>query len=250
MWNKSMNKEAGRRLKKCLTAGIGVFCIAGLSGCTNDIGEEAAKRTALDDTCVTESVVSDMEVKQDRNNGRKMYTVSFEFEGNEYTYEILAADGTVINMEQEPKPEMLETLQYIKQYEEEIVRLRDELIQRKQELEILMAETQNEEEAERLRVNMKEAEDEIDILNQRIENWEEYAAEQNEKQQKLSEKQLEELVLQRVPGAEKDTLTMEKKTEGGYDIYSGTINYEKKYYEFEIDAETGMVLYWCMELEE
>lgn len=235
-----------KMLKKNLMIGMGAFCIAGLGGCAKDIGEEAAKNAALDDLDAVESSVTEVEVLQDRNNGRKVYEVGFSFEGVEYTYEILAADGTVLSMEQTRPAELLEHLKYMEQCDEEMIRLRDELTQRKQEMEMLLAEIPDGEAAEKLRTELKETEEEIEVLNHSIENREKFAAEQ-EKRKIFTEQELEELVLQRVPGAEKEDLTMQKKTEDGYEIYSGNISYEKKRYTFEIDAETGTVVYWCME---
>ena len=66
-----------------------------------DIGEAKAKQVALSHAGYTEKKVQLLRVERDYDNGRLEYEVEFHVNHIEYTYEIDAADGTVLNYKTE-----------------------------------------------------------------------------------------------------------------------------------------------------
>lgn len=65
------------------------------------IGEDEAKRIALEDAGVAEADTTYMQVKRDRDDGTEVYDVEFYVAstGTEYDYEINAADGTIRSLD-------------------------------------------------------------------------------------------------------------------------------------------------------
>ncbi len=59
------------------------------------IGEDRAKKIALDHAGRTEGAVERLRVKLDRDDGRMIYEVDFREDRMEYEYEIDAIDGTI-----------------------------------------------------------------------------------------------------------------------------------------------------------
>ena len=68
---------------------------------SNDIGEEAAKKIALEHAGIAEADASYLWVGRDYDDGRHEYDVEF-FSGNkEYDYDIDAVDGTILSFDSE-----------------------------------------------------------------------------------------------------------------------------------------------------
>ena len=66
---------------------------------TADIGQEAAKQTALNHAGLTEAQVSRMKIELDYDDGRMEYEVDFKYNWLEYDYTIDAATGTILKYE-------------------------------------------------------------------------------------------------------------------------------------------------------
>ena len=66
-----------------------------------EIGEEAAKQTALSDAGVSESDTVYLSVKPDFDDGRLLYDVEFYAGSTEYDYEIDAYSGSVLSFDQD-----------------------------------------------------------------------------------------------------------------------------------------------------
>lgn len=66
-----------------------------------EIGEEAAKQTALSDAGVSESDTVYLSVKRDFDDGRLLYDVEFYAGSTEYDYEIDAYSGSVLSFDQD-----------------------------------------------------------------------------------------------------------------------------------------------------
>ena len=66
-----------------------------------DIGQEAAKQTALTHAGLTEAQVSNMKIKLDYDNGLPEYDVDFKYNGMEYEYTIDGATGNILKYDYE-----------------------------------------------------------------------------------------------------------------------------------------------------
>lgn len=66
------------------------------------LGEEEAKAIALREADVTETQVTQLKVRQDRDQGVDVYDVEFNYDGQEYDYEINAETGAILEQKIEP----------------------------------------------------------------------------------------------------------------------------------------------------
>ena len=85
------------------------FVMTGCSENTKDIGKEAAQKIAFIDAGINEDDVTRVRVSKEREDGEQIYEVEFTVpeEGKEFSYEILAEDGSILTMDQD----MLEGVQ-------------------------------------------------------------------------------------------------------------------------------------------
>ncbi|MCD7733883.1 MAG: PepSY domain-containing protein, partial [Clostridiales bacterium] len=67
------------------------------------IGKTAAQEIALEDAGLTESQVSGLKVKQDKENGATVYEVEFYTSSAEYEYEINGTTGAILSRDVESK---------------------------------------------------------------------------------------------------------------------------------------------------
>ena len=63
----------------------------------------------------------------------------------------------------------------------------------------------------------------------------------------VSQEQAMQTALERVPGATESDIRMELDNDDGQYKYEGDIIYDQREYEFEIDANTGVILEWSEE---
>ncbi len=66
------------------------------------ISEEEAKNIALKDANLTESEISGLRIKQERDDGIQKYEVDFYSNSREYDYDIDAISGKILEKEEEP----------------------------------------------------------------------------------------------------------------------------------------------------
>lgn len=59
-----------------------------------------------------------------------------------------------------------------------------------------------------------------------------------------------EIVLAKVSGASKDDVWIELDNDDGHQVYEGEIRYNRKEYEFELNAEDGSILEWSEEYDD
>lgn len=64
----------------------------------------------------------------------------------------------------------------------------------------------------------------------------------------ISQEDAVSLVLERVPGATAEQVYIELEKDDGHWKYEGEIHYNKKEYEFELNAETGQIIEWSEEV--
>ncbi|MBR5809015.1 MAG: PepSY domain-containing protein [Clostridia bacterium] len=70
---------------------------------SSDITKEKAKRIALTHAGASEDKIQRLELKEDREDGRQVYEIEFDFEGLEYDYEIDAKTGEILKFGKEPR---------------------------------------------------------------------------------------------------------------------------------------------------
>lgn len=74
---------------------------SGAGGTATDIGREDALAAALNHAGVSQDQVYDLEVKREYDDGRLEYEIEFKTGGWEYEYTISAADGAILDYEQD-----------------------------------------------------------------------------------------------------------------------------------------------------
>lgn len=94
----------GQEYHYAIDAVTGMVIESGTGSATGSgslIGEDEAKRIALEDAGVAEADTTYMQVKRDRDDGTEVYDVEFYVAstGTEYDYEINAADGTIRSLD-------------------------------------------------------------------------------------------------------------------------------------------------------
>ncbi len=69
------------------------------SGTSSDIGMDSAKSIALSHAGLSADSVTFSKVEQDMDDGRLVYEIEFYCNGQEYDYELLASDGSILKYE-------------------------------------------------------------------------------------------------------------------------------------------------------
>lgn len=96
-----------RKKKFVIGTAVCVMALSLFTGCNGnqgkDIGNEKAKTTALSDAGVAEDEVTRLHVNRNEDDGRIIYEVDFTIPstGIEYDYEILAEDGSILEVNKE-----------------------------------------------------------------------------------------------------------------------------------------------------
>lgn len=209
---KKEEKEKTDMMKKYMAAGIVAISVLGATtGCGftggKDIGKDAALEAALQDAGVTKEEATRLKTSKDRDDGRMIYEIQFDANGTEYDYEIAAEDGTILTADTESVAS-------------------NTAAQNK--------DTQGNESA------------------QEAQNGQQNNTQNNQSQSAganvaVSQEQAMQTALERVPGATESDIRMELDNDDGQYKYEGDIIYDQREYEFEIDANTGIILEWSEE---
>lgn len=211
------NREKEREviiMNKIYCTALPVFAAAlVMTGCsenTKDIGKEAAQKIAFIDAGINEDDVTRVRVSKEREDGEQIYEVEFTVpeEGKEFSYEILAEDGSILTMDQD----MLEGVQNNQGTQN----------------------TQNTQNSQNTQSTQDKQNTENTQINQHT----------NQEQVEISVEQARELALARVPGASESDIIIELDYDDGRYKYEGDIIYNNRQYDFEIDANTGNFLEW------
>lgn len=228
--------------KQFLTIAALTLTLAGglLTGCAEetDIGQDSAKKIALEDAGVAESDATRFRISKDKEDGRTVYEVEFSVQEKEYSYDIAAADGEIMSVEQDI----------------------DDSYVNSQNSQTGTAEntSQTEGSAQQSTDQQNTADQQSADQqggNQQTEGQQngsqQNAGQQNTPQQTVSvavsEADARKTALERVPGASEQDMRMELEFDDGQYVYEGDIIYQNKEYEFEIDANTGNFLKWSEE---
>lgn len=203
--------------KQFLTIAMLTMTLAGglLTGCAeeNDIGQDSAKKIALEDAGVAESDATRFRISKDKEDGRTVYEVEFSVQEKEYSYDIAAADGEIMSAEQDIDDSYVNS-----------------------------QNSQNSQTGTGGDTSQTDGQQGSSQQN---------AGQQNTPQQTVSvavsEADARKTALERVPGASEQDMRMELEFDDGQYVYEGDIIYQNKEYEFEIDANTGNFLKWSEE---
>ncbi len=188
---------------------IGTFAACG-SGA--DIGRNEALEVALKDAGVAEEDATRLQVSEDRDDGRKVYDVSFDVENTAYDYEIQASDGTILSSETE--------------------RTSGTITGQGNDSGNTAGNT---------------AGSGNDGTSQNTGGTQNQTQNGTTASVAISAEQAMQIALDRVPGATSNDIRMKLDYDDGYYRYEGDIIYQQREYDFEIDANTGNILEWSEE---
>ena len=222
--------------------------------------KEEALALALEDAELDEKDVKRSRVELDYDEGALTYDVEFYTDNEEYDYEIDAKSGKILSADREIEKDFRNADSGM---EAEVTE--DEAL--KTALEDANLE---EKDVEKSRVNLErddgfleysvefyigneEYDYKIDAMTGRILDVdyeiEDDFLDSDIADTGISEKEAEEIALDKVPGATTDDLRMKLERDDGRLIYEGDIRYDGMEYEFEINAENGKIISWESESE-
>lgn len=86
-----------------LTVLLGILAVSVLTGCRKetDIGQESAKKIALEHAGIQEADASNLRISRGDEDGQKTYDIEFDYQEWEYDYEIGAANGQILSADEE-----------------------------------------------------------------------------------------------------------------------------------------------------
>lgn len=221
--------------------------------------QEEALEIALTDAGIDEKDVARSRVELDYDDRTLVYDVEFYTGDEEYDYEIDAKTGDILSVDREierdfrdlrnsdaeyTKEEALEiALEDAELKEEDIDKSRVELdrddgfLTYNVEFYVGNEEYDYEIDASTGRILDVDYEIENDFINAEAEGA------------VISEAEAEEIALENVPGASSEDVFIKLERDDGHLIYEGDILYNGMEYEFEINAESGMIISWESESE-
>lgn len=239
-------REEKIMMKKALAAAAFSAVVIGLfTGCSGaDIGQEKAKEAAFSDAGVTESEISRLKVSKDRDDGRSIYEVDFMVTetGEEYDYEILASDGSVVKVDKDAG-NLIQNQNSGQDLQSQIATLQKQLDELNKQAASAGTENQDD-----LQKQIQDLQKQVDQLGQSGQSQQNSGSQTvNQANVAISLEEAGNLALERVPGATQNDLKIKLDYDDGVYKYEGDIIYERKEYEFEIDANTGTFLEWSEE---
>ena len=224
------------------------------------ISEEEARNIALADAGVAENEVTDIRVRLGMDDGVQEYEVDFYAGSQEYDYDIDASTGAIRSKDMEIEDDFINgTVQKTAELSEDEAK------------NIALADAgvaENEVANIRVRLGMDDGvqEYEVDfyvgnqeydydidastggIRSKDMEIEDDFypggAQNSGTSQNIISEADAKAMALERVPGATEQDLRIKLDHDDGRQVYEGSIFYDRKEYEFEIDAQSGQMLSW------
>lgn len=197
-------------MKRLLAAAILTVAVVGtVAGCGGkDIGRDAALEAALNDAGVSESDTTRLQVSEDRDDGQKVYEIRFDVDNTGYEYEVAAADGS-----------------------------------------ILSSDIENQDDGTQAQGNAQNGtQDDAQNNEQNTQNNNSQSTgTANNANVAVTQEQAIETALSRVSGATEQDIRISLDHDDGVYKYEGDIIYNGVEYDFEIDANSGMILEWSEE---
>lgn len=232
--------------KQFLTIAALTLTLAGglVTGCaeeTTDIGQDSAKKIALEDAGVAESDATRFRISKDKEDGRTVYEVEFSVQEKEYSYDIAAADGEIMSAEQDIDDSYVNSQN-------------SQNSQTGTGGDTSQTDGSAQQSTDQQNTAEQQPADQQGSTQQtegQQSGSQQSAGQQNTPQQTVSvavsEADARKTALERVPGASEQDMRMELEFDDGQYVYEGDIIYQNKEYEFEIDANTGNFLKWSEE---
>lgn len=223
-----------------------------------EISEKEALEIAREDAQLTEDEISRARVKLDYDDGILEYDVEFYAGDQEYDYKIDAESGKILEKDFEIEEDFRNS---------EGSRSSEAVISEEEALNIAREDAGlSEDEIGRTRISLDyddgilkydvefyadntEYDYEIDantgkILSKDYEIDDDFNSSYNGETSVISQEEATQIALERVPGASETDIRIKLDYDDGRAIYEGDILYENVEYEFEINAETGMLISW------
>lgn len=207
-----------RMISVLVTAVVGMGMLAGC-GSSQDIGRDAALDVALKDAGVSGSDTTRLLVSEEKDDGRKMYEISFDVAEKEYDYDIQASDGKILSSEVDINKS------YVAPENSGAQSGTD-------------TSTQG---------NSSGNTGETDASAQGNSSGNTSGTQNSGVTTEISVEQATQIALERVPGAGQQDIRIELDYDDGRYKYEGEIIYNNTEYDFEIDANSGTILEWSEE---
>ncbi len=223
------------------------------------ITEEQAKSKALAHAGLSASQVNFIWVKQDWEDGRRVYEVEFYTDDyQEYDYEIDARTGEILSFDYDAegynRPEQNLSGSYIGQDKAASIAL--SYVSGATQANVRSVKLDWDDgrwvyEVEFYTADGMEYDYEIDAVSGAVVQYdhdaEYYKPQQSDNGTLITESKASQIALDRVSGASENNLRIKLDYDDGRPVYEGEIFYNSMEYEFEIDGYTGTVLEWSAE---
>lgn len=227
-------------MKKIFTAAAAAIMAAGvITGCgsSKDIGRDAALEAALADAGVSEADTTRVAISEERDDGRKTYEVRFDAGENEYEYEIQASDGSILSSETGINQNYQAQTGSAGQNDDKTAD---------------QTGAQNGDSGQTAGADTDQNSDQNGTQETQTQQNPGNTTSQDNSGKgtadvAVSMDEAVKIALDRVPGATEKDIAIELDYDDGAYKYEGDIIYERREYEFEIDANTGTILEWSEE---
>ena len=210
------------------------------------ISNNEAQYIALNHANLTNNKVTNLKVENDIENKHECYEVEFNYKDKEYEYHILKKGGTILSYEIKNKKQEKVTHSNMSEISslvlERVPGASAKHLEIKQDFEDGRMIYEGE-----IHYDGYEYEFEVDAETKEFIEWDK---ELENVQASISIEKAKKIALNKVQGASNKDLEIELDDHDGKAIYEGEINYQNKEYEFEIDANTGTILKWIVEVDD
>lgn len=223
--------------RKISFVAAGVLAISLLAGCGlfngKDIGKDAALNAALEDAGIQQQDTTRLQVREDRDDGRKIYEIQFDAGDMVYEYEVRAADGSIQSVE---KDRISGTGSV--NTDNAAANANGQNSQNTQPEQNTQSTSGAQPEQNSVASSSAQAGN--------PENGSAAGGTSNSNSG-LSQEDAAAIALERVPGASSQDIWIKSDFDDGRNVYEGEIRYNGTEYEFKIDINTGEVIEWSTE---
>lgn len=235
---------------------------------TTNIDEQEAKEIALKHANLKESDATNFKIKLDTEDGITIYEVEFHVGTKEYDYDIHAVNGNIIRYDidndddNEDKNSSNGTVSTPVISEDEALKIAlTHASVKETEINNFTIKLEKDDEILEYDIEFYSADKEYDytidantgtILESEVDEDNPDDDDVNSSNvgtpsDIISEDEAKKIALAKVTGAKDSQIRIHLEKEDGKYVYEGTIQYDNTEYEFEIDAQSGMIKEWDLE---
>lgn len=201
---------------------------------TDYIGEEKARKIALDHAGVKESEVTELESELDYDDGIMIYEIEFKYKNNDYEFEINAKDGSIIEYKHDDDidedEKKTETKSNVNNDDKQVDKKVDTKDNKKVEKK---TETKNDKKAETKENKNYKQESKVEATNP-----------PNSSTSFIGEKRAREIAQSHAGVNSYTDFKIDLDEDDDIYIYEIEFSVGDLDYEYEINATTGEILYW------